>query len=748
MIFKPRPAQQAIINYQGGLVGVSAVPGSGKTQTLSSLAARLIMEGWIEEGQEILIVTLVNSAVDNFSRRIRGFIQESHLLPYGYRVRTLHGLAHDIVRERPTLAGVDRDFKIIDERTSNQILRSVADAWIHANPSAMDAWISSDLSEYQYQQVQKKYFPDWLSNYATSFIRQAKNLQITPDILRERLQKVNSPFPLLQMGCSLYEDYQRALIFRGGVDFDDLIWMSLRILQADTDFLYRLRRRWPVILEDEAQDSSLIQETILRLLAGPDGNWVRVGDPNQAIFETFTTASPEFLRRFMSEPGVSAQSLPDSGRSSPSIIKLANHLIQWTSEEHPNLQLRHALTQPYIQPTPPGDPQPNPPENPELVRFIKKGFDPAEEIQWVAESAGRWLAAHPDNTLAILSPRNERGAEMVEQLKKMQVPYIEILQSTQATRQAAEALACILKFMSEPLSAVKLSEVYKIWCTQKKTDEDHDRIALGMRIIKKCPQVEDFLWPRIDQGWLSTLSADPAVPSEIITDLSAFQTIICEWLDSIILPVDQIILTIAQGLFSKSADLAIAYKLARLMASLLDENPAGQLKEIAEEISRIAQNERKFIGFSEEDTGFDSQKYKGQAVVTTMHKAKGLEWDRVYLLSVNNYDFPSADPHDNFISERWFIRGRLNLEAEGLSQLEALANSDLVALYLPEGEATLHARIDYAAERLRLLYVGITRACRELILTWNTGRENNRSFPSVPFQELRTFWEQLYGPTR
>jgi len=70
-----------------------------------------------------------------------------------------------------------------------------------------------------------------------------------------------------------------------------------------------------------------LQEEIIRTLAGPNGNWVRVGDTNQAIFETFTTASPRFLRNFLQEPDVIACDLPDSGRSSYSIINLANHLI-------------------------------------------------------------------------------------------------------------------------------------------------------------------------------------------------------------------------------------------------------------------------------------------------------------------------------------------------------------------------------------------------------------------------------------
>ena len=121
--------------------------------------------------------------------------------------------------------------------------------------------------------------------------------------------------------------------------------------------------------------------------------------------------------------------------------------------------------------------------------------------------------------------------------------------------------------------------------------------------------------------------------------------------------------------------------------------------------------------------------------MTTLHKAKGLEWDRVYLISVNNYDFPSADPNDSFIGEKWFIRDDLNLSAEALAQLATLQDDS----EYHEGFASLAARIDYAAERLRLLYVGITRARKALTITWNTGRGN--ATEATPLLALRTFWE-------
>ena len=103
---------------------------------------------------------------------------------------------------------------------------------------------------------------------------------------------------MLDLGYSIYSEYQRALTNRGSVDFEDLIRLAYKILSNNPDYLERLRYRWPYILEDEAQDSSLIQEKLLRLLCGENGNWVRVGDPNQAIFETFTTADPKLIKGF------------------------------------------------------------------------------------------------------------------------------------------------------------------------------------------------------------------------------------------------------------------------------------------------------------------------------------------------------------------------------------------------------------------------------------------------------------------
>jgi DNA helicase II / ATP-dependent DNA helicase PcrA len=750
-MFIPRPKQQEVLAYSGGKMGVAAVPGSGKTETLSQLAAQIINSGVLGSRQEVLIVTLVNSAVDSFYQRVSKLIKAQGLLPHvGYRVRTLHGLAHDIVRERPALVGLAEDFQIVDERAAGEVLDEAAAAWLRSHPAALEDVISAEVETSKRDWVRRDPLLALVKDTAISFTRLAKDLQLAPETLRERLAGLEGALPLAEMGALIYADYQRALAYRGAVDFDDLIRLALRALESDEALLLRLRERWPYILEDEAQDSSRLQERILRTLAGPAGNWVRVGDPNQAIFETFTTASPEHLRRFLAEEGVVAQDLPNSGRSTLSIINLANHLIDWTQDGHPEPAVHNALSTPHIRPTPPGDPQPNPPDDPSAVFLMPTKFSPEGEMRAVVESLARWLPNNPTATVAVLVPRNQRGFEMVDALRARAIAVVDsLLRSTVTTRQAAGTLANLLLYLAEPSAAAKLARVYEVWQRDLREDKDAWReVQQISTLLRRIDRVEDLIWPRAGRDWLAEAEIDEALR----THLEEFRALVQRWQGAVLLPIDQAILTLAQDLFSEPGDLALAHKLAVSLQQAAQQNPDWRLPELANELTIIARNERRFLGFSEEDSGFDPDKYAGQVVVATMHKAKGLEWDRVYLMSVNSYDFPSGQPYDQYIAERWFIRqsrqvqtgSPLNLQAEALAQLEIVAQQGNPASYV-EGDASRLARLDYVRERLRLLYVGITRARKELIITWNTGQSgSNRAelTQALPFVALQAYWER------
>lgn len=763
IIFTPRPSQQKIIDTllnAGGPVrlGVSAVPGSGKTHILSYLASQLVQR--VADDQEVLIVTLVNAAVDNFRRRVDGFVRAQGLLPgFNYRVCTLHSLAHEIVQQRPSLVGLSQDFDIVDDRTAQLILQEVVDGWLAGHANLVESYLLPNIN---IQPLMRQALPELALAIAQNFIKRAKDRRLTPYQLEDAYQRRHESLPLARLGLDIYRDYQNRLA-RTGVDFDDLIRLAAQAIDLDPDFLARLQYKWPYILEDEAQDSSQLQERILQTLAGQSGTWVRVGDPNQAIYETFTTADPENLREFLNQKGVISLPMPESGRSSASIMALANYLIDWTMSEHPSLQVREALGRPEIRPTPPGDPQPNPTDRPEEIYFRAEKYRSQQEIQAIVRSVKRWLEKNPTKTVAILDARNKRGVDVANALRRADVPYVELLNSTAATRSTAGVLGNALKYLARPEDSRQLATLFHVWQRFDWDKEDLQPIFEWIeQVIKNCARLEDYLWPRPSRDWLDN-QAELMLPVEEVEPLPDgdeaegqlqspvqlirrylldFKALACRWQEAAILPIDQLILLLAQDLFDNPADLALAHKFAVVLRQTAADHPDYRLPQFVEELAEIARNQRRFLGFDEESIGFEPP--PGKVTVSTMHRAKGLEWDRVYLMGLNNYSFPSGQPQDSYFSEKWFVRDSFNLEAEALAQLESLGSGD----DYNEGLASEEARLDLVKERIRLLFVGLTRAKQELVVTWNLGQQypgKPDNQPAIPLVALQTWWEAQRG---
>ena len=772
-----RPAQEKILRYKGGRLGVSAVPGSGKTYTLSRLAAKLVQKlassGPMDD-REVLVVTLTNAAVENFRARINQFIQSGRLLPGGFRVRTLHSLAHDIVRERPGLVGLGEDFSIVDERSGQEIKRQAVNGYLQAHPDVLGGLIDPEyLSN---PRRIERHLPETAQEVAEAVIRRAKDLRTDAVTLDNALKQQSGTWPLLSFGLQIYRDYQRGLSVRGGIDFDDLILLALQALEADGNYLSRLQSRWPYVLEDEAQDSSALQEDMLKLLTAAHGNWVRVGDPNQAIHTTFTSADPKYLRQFVLKEDVCSLPLPDSGRSAPPIIKLANQFIDWSREEHPVLPEAKALSLPHIEPTGEGDPQPNPEPGVPDVFFFERALTPAEEIQTLVVSLGRWLPKNTHKTVAVLVPDNRRGADFARAFEEASLPYDDsLLQSTSTTRVAVDALVKVLRYISQPHNSTHLPAFWSdVWWPRR--GQHHCQASFGVgncddgvepaappwldattdsagsaseielpqpvsvfgKALGQMRQPEQFIFPAAGDDWLDGIGwIDEYEGFRSVVEL--FRTEVQRWCAATILPIDELILTLGQGLFTEAAELGLAHSVAILLAKRVRERPELRLPELTKELEEIARNRRRILGFNEDAHGFEP--LPGKVTIATMHTAKGLEWDRVHLASVSNYSFPSGGDEDSYRGERWFVRDSLNLTAEAIAQTEQLHMGTLDE-YVP-GQASLDARQEVAAERLRLLYVGITRARQELILTYNTGsrHETSPNAPALAFEALRSWWE-------
>ena len=751
MAFTPREEQKLVLSYTGGTMGISAVPGSGKTFTLSALAADLIEKlvkssGDQEPDQEILIVTFSNAAALNFSARIAAFLAERGLLPgIGYKVCTLHSMALDIIRGHTQQLGIAEDFTVLDEVGSDALLQRAVDLWLDADMrDTFDLVIDPNLRpETQDEKYREKWRQD-VTDIVRNVISQAKDYHITPEELRDDLALTDDRFarPLLEMVCDIYGFYQTQLRNYPAMDFADLMFNAYRLLASDSGYLAYLQNRWPYILEDEAQDSSLIQEEVLRLLTARSGNWVRVGDPNQAINETFTTANPKYLRNFIAKAQLSVP-METAGRSQRSVLAQANRLVNYVVSAHPNPACRDGLAPTYVRLTRPDDRQGNPPDDPSRIVYDPQLYSTRDEVDVVSRLAVKHAQEHPNETIAILTPSNDYGKEFVNRLEELPIEVVEVLKSTKKARASADVIAVVLDWLSLPLNRKHCLALFRILYSEREkgefylTAEDQSRVTAALEALE---HPEEFFYP-VSEESLRDLIESWNFDEFLQQTLFRFRYFLKRWLDARFLPIDQLILLIGQDLFHTSEDLCCAGQIGILLSQIVRMNPELGLGSMAAEVRRISANANLYAGLRGSDSQFDPNDYPGKIVVTTYHKAKGLEWDQVFLTSCNNYDFPDGS-EAQYANRRYkprYVRDGLDLQAEILQALKAVSGVE-PGLRYRRGDGSREAWLDGVKERLRLLYVGITRAKKGLYVSFNSGRFGKTTEANV-VMKLRATWK-------
>ncbi len=292
------PQQLAAVTAPPGPALVIAGAGSGKTRTLTYRVAYLLEQGI--PADKILLLTFTNKAAGEMMRRVSDLLGQQLPTLWG---GTFHSIGARILRQHADALGYHRDFTILDRDDSKDLIKAcVADARIETKGTHFPK-------------------PEVLNEIFSLAVNTHKTIE---EILETQFSYFEQFAEKISDVGQRYTKRKRAT---NGMDFDDLLALWLKLLQDNVDVREHYQRRFQFILVDEYQDTNKLQGDLIDLLAARTKNVTVVGDDAQSIYAwrgaNFLNIL-DFPKRY---PGAKVFKIETNYRSTPEILRVANAAI-------------------------------------------------------------------------------------------------------------------------------------------------------------------------------------------------------------------------------------------------------------------------------------------------------------------------------------------------------------------------------------------------------------------------------------
>ncbi len=285
-----QPQQQAVKCIDRPCL-VLAGAGSGKTGVITRKVAWLLRQGYA--AQHICAVTFTNKAAREMRQRVTRLIDSK--TTKGLKISTFHSLGQRILIHESHRLGYRRGFSIMDSRDVETCLGELA----HRLEQDSDY-----IRQTMYQ----------ISRWKNDFVAPAA-------------AAATADTPLLQAQARLYEEYQQHLQTCNSMDFDDLIMLPVQLFRDHAEVLNNWQDRIRYLLIDEYQDTNTSQYELVKALCGIRQKLTVVGDDDQSIY-AWRGARPENLQRLQQDfAALEVIKLEQNYRSSSRILGAANQLI-------------------------------------------------------------------------------------------------------------------------------------------------------------------------------------------------------------------------------------------------------------------------------------------------------------------------------------------------------------------------------------------------------------------------------------
>ncbi len=284
--------REAVLCTQGPLL-VLAGAGSGKTRVLTYRIAHMIEDEGVSPW-EILAITFTNKAATEMRERLSALIGSASR---GMWVSTFHSMCVRVLKANADALGFTKSFTIYDTDDQKRLVKGIM-AELDVNP---------------------KVFP---VNTVLGRISQAKNELVVPSVFEQRVSD-----PVGKVAARIYTRYQERLKAANAMDFDDLLLYAYLLFKHHPDVLAAYQQRFRYIMVDEYQDTNHAQYAITKMLADAHENIMVVGDDDQSIYSWRGADIRNILEFEEDYPAARVVKLEQNYRSCGNILDAANAVI-------------------------------------------------------------------------------------------------------------------------------------------------------------------------------------------------------------------------------------------------------------------------------------------------------------------------------------------------------------------------------------------------------------------------------------
>lgn len=631
LLLSLNPAQREAASHFEGPLLILAGAGSGKTRVMTHRIAWLISNKHVYP-EQILAMTFTNKACSEMRERVDELLKDSRASE-AVTISTFHSLCARLLRLHARKIDLSPDFVIYDDADQLSLIRRVME----------DNDRGSDRSE---------------ARRLRAFIEKMKNNGLTPYQALSHAYERN-----VEQDAEFYQAYQKQLRQSNCVDFGDLILGVLEVFRKCPDVAASYSRQWRFVMVDEFQDTNPSQYELLQHLTSEHDNLAVVGDDDQAIYRWRGATVTNILNFEDGFPAATVVKLEQNYRSTQVILDAANDVIRhnWRRREKKLWTDRAG-----------GDP---------IVYFT--GADDREEAQFVAQRIAEMSRQGLEySSFAVFYRTNAMGRAFEEQLRFNSLPYQVVGGTSFYAREEVKDVLAYLKVALNPTNEVDLLRIInKPTRGVGQSTIDKLRVAGVFGQIKGLWAAVQYAVGGLDvdattqetpHGWLPGMNPGGALIDPALADVAALKgksaSGLREFHELIVFVQDSLkasssLAQTVQGLLERT----------RFFEWLLTSDPEraeDRQQNVAELVNAIAEFEkewapepgvkskeprgqrllRAFLDRSALIQSTDEIDERGAITLMTVHGSKGLEFDTVFMVGMEEEIFPSvrhqSDPEE------------------------------------------------------------------------------------------------------